>query len=472
MTPDKRSLARAVQELVISGELPVPGRQRSRPTNDLTVLPPPNGDTGPAVDECFTEARERMRSGKAPHQFTPGSDWKQYLQCTDSGSIKANVANAIAALTHAPAFAGRIAYDEFAVRVVSTGPLPWKKEPHPWTDTEDILLAQHLQLNGIQVSRDIAGQAVEAVSRQRPFHPVREYLDALSWDGAPRLNTWLETYLGADASEQGANYLSAVGARWFISGVARIYQPGCKADSALILEGPQGRGKSRTIKTLGGQWSTDEVADLGSKDSSLQIHGVWIIELAELDSMAKSDVSRVKAFMSRAKDRFRPPYGKRLVDLPRQCIFAGTVNHSSYLKDETGGRRSWPVSCGRIDIDAVERDRDQLWAEAVARFRAGEVWWLDQCSLIERAEAEQAARYEGDAWDSLIIEWVDARMAAGSDSVSVPEILETCIEKNKDQWTRADEMRVAKCLRANGWERYRDRKRGMEWRYRKVVPNV
>jgi hypothetical protein len=142
------------------------------------------------------------------------------------------------------------------------------------------------------------------------------------------------------------------------------------ADCCLILEDPQGSRKSTALKTLAGPYFADELADLGTKDSALQTQGVWIIELSELDSLGRAEVSRIKAFMSRTTDRFRPPYGNRLIESPRQCVFAGSVNHSSYLRDDSGGRRFRPVACGRIDIDRLARDRDQLWAEAKALFRA------------------------------------------------------------------------------------------------------
>ena len=202
----------------------------------------------------------------------------------------------------------------------------------------------------------------------------------------------------------------------------------------------------------------------------MQTRGVWVIELAELDAMSRSETSRIKAFMSRATDHFRPPYGKRVVDLPRQCVFAGSVNGNAYLRDETGARRFWPVACGVIDIDALARDRDQLWAEALTRYREGAPWWLETGELNGWAEVEQSARYEGDAWDSLILEWARVRVEGGSDSVSVAEALDMCLGKKRDQWSRADEMRCGRCLKSAKWERYRDRQRGMEWRYKPPVP--
>lgn len=164
----------------------------------------------------------------------------------------------------------------------------------PYTNKENDLVDVHT-----------AAQAAQTVAKDRSFHPIRSYLESRRWDGIERLDCWLSAYLGvADTA-----YARAVGARWLISVIARIYRPGVKADCCLILEGPQGTRKSTALKTLAGPYFTDELADLGSKDSALQTRGVWIIELSELDTLSRSEVSRIKAFMSRTTDRFRPPYG-------------------------------------------------------------------------------------------------------------------------------------------------------------------
>lgn len=209
---------------------------------------------------------------------------------------------------------------------------------------------------------------------------------------------------------------------------------------------------------------TDEIADLGSKDAAMQTRGVWIIEIAELDSMSRAEVSKVKGFISRTTDRFRPPYGKRLIESPRQCVFAGSVNHSTYLRDETGGRRFWPVTCTRILINDLARDRDQLWAEAVARYKHGEKWWLDTPELTLAATQEQVDRYEGDAWEGPIADWIEER-----DSVSTDDILTQCLDKSKGTWTPFDKTRVARCLVALGWKRYKaGPRRRRVWRYHRV----
>lgn len=194
----------------------------------------------------------------------------------------------------------------------------------------------------------------------------------------------------------------------------------------------------------------------------MQTRGVWIIEIAELDSMSRTEVGKIKAFMSRAVDRFRPPYGKRLVNSPRQCVFAGSVNHRSYLRDETGGRRFWPVACGVIKIEDLARDRDQLWAEARERFLGGERWWLDTRELTELAEEEQADRREEDPWQEPIQSWLESKS-----EVSISQILEVCIGKQTVHWAQPDKNRVARCLQALGWRRHKVGSRGKRvWRYR------
>jgi predicted P-loop ATPase len=254
----------------------------------------------------------------------------------------------------------------------------------------------------------------------------------------------------------------AVGARWLISATARIYQPGCKADCCLILEGPQGIYKSTALQVLAAEWYSDDVADLSTKDAPLGTRGKWILEFAEMDAIAKSTPSKIKAFISRLTDHFRAPYERRAKDYPRECVFAGTVNNSSYLRDETGARRFWPVVCGRINLDALRRDRDQLWAEAVARYRRGECWWLDTPDLVAAAEKEQSERYDDDPWETPIAAWLKNRL-----ETSVPDILAGALEKEAQHWTQVDKNRVVRILQRFEWKRYRKRVgKILQWCYK------
>ena len=260
----------------------------------------------------------------------------------------------------------------------------------------------------------------------------------------------------------------------------------------LILEGEQGARKSTALKILAGEdWFTDELPDLGSKDAAIHMQGVWIVEIAELDAIGRAEVSRIKAFLTRTTDRFRPPYGRHTVEIKRQCVFAGTVNPDTYLRDETGNRRFWPIRCGDIDIDALAQDRDQLWAEAVARFKYGAIWWLEDKALIKAAKKEQDKRYQSDAWDGVIDRWLSYekrpinRGYAGVDDwkeeeferleplqdVSVGEILQGALSIEPAKWTKLDQMRIGAWLKSRNWERYQCRTgEGREWRYRKWGP--
>jgi hypothetical protein len=426
-----------------------------------------DANRGKGIDDHLAIVGPEMVLEEIAHVDFTGSSWKKDLLRSKppmnhcEGRILPVLANAIAAFRHAPEWGGVLAFNEFSLGTVALKATPWGVVPKgEWTDHEDRRAAEWLQKQGILVSVEVAGQAVQTAARDHPFHPVRAYLDCLTWDGVERLDRWLFTYLGVADTE----YARAVGSRWMISAVARIFRPGAKADCCLILEGPQGIRKSTALRTLAGEYFTDELADLGTKDAAMQTRGVWIIELSELDSLSNSEVARIKAFMSRTTDRFRPPYGMRLVESPRQCVFAGTVNHCTYLRDETGGRRFWPVTCGRIDIEALARDRDQLWAEAKARFDAGAPWWLESDELVQMASDEQLQRYEGDPWEEIIGPWLEVRS-----SVSVGEVLQKCLEKPQAMWTQSDKNRAARCLRALGWERYRERQGArLEWRYRKA----
>jgi predicted P-loop ATPase len=370
-------------------------------------------------------------------------DWRAELIRSDTtGKILGMLANGITALRSAQEWSGALAFDEFALTVSAIRPTPWGYSGK-WDEQCDRLLADWLQRHGIRLNDNEASKAAETVARDQSFHPVREYLNELKWDKTSRIDDWLTLYLGVNPTD----FSRAVGAKWLISAVARVYAPGCKADHILIVEGPQGSLKSTAFRVLGEPWFTDDIADLGNKDSQMATIGAWIIELPELDAMSRPELSRVKAFLSRTTDRFRPPYGRRLIESPRQCIFVGTVNHAEYLRDETGGRRFWPVSCDRIDVEGLRRVKSQLWAEAVHRYQKGDSWWLQTPELNQAAAEEQDARYQSDAWEAIIAAYVEGRA-----SVTTAEILKTVLEKPVGTWGRWDETRVGTILRHLAWK--------------------
>jgi len=400
---------------------------------------------------AFHAKKRKNSNGPATY-----GDWRDLLIKNREGKPKALMANAEIALRASAEWAGRLTYDEFAQNV-------WDcRQERYWTDIDDLVAAKWMQHNGIFVGPAIVRQAAELTASAHSFHPVRTYLATLVWDGAKRLDSWAIDYLGAEDTP----YMRAVASRWMISAIARVMDPGCKADCLLVLEGDQGVLKSSALKILGGDWFTDELAEVGSKDAAMQLSGVWIIEIAELDSIKHRDVSRVKAYLSRTHDRFRPPYGRAVVRLARQTVFAATTNETEWGRDETGLRRFWPVTCGTIDTAGLAAMRNQLWAEALTRYRAGEVWWLDTEELTNEAKAVQEERQASDAWIDLIRDIVAAR-----EDVSVAECLRDLGFKQQD-YDRASQMRVANCLKLLDFKRVNTRNGGArEWRYRrKVVP--
>jgi predicted P-loop ATPase len=259
-------------------------------------------------------------------------------------------------------------------------------------------------------------RAVTNYARRNKFHPVRDYLDSLQWDGVDR-STWLHLYCGADDTEIN----QTCGFLFVISMVARIYKPGCKADYMLVLEGDQGRTKSMICAVLGGAWFSDSMPEVtAGKDASMHLRGKWLCEIPELHAFNRAETTHLKSFISRQHERYRPPYGRMEVEEPRQCVFIGTTNKDAYLRDETGGRRFWPVKLGTVNIDALKANRDQLMAQALAAFKDGKQWWPDRTWELENLVPLQESRYDADdAWEEPIAEFL-----VGKHEISFSDILD------------------------------------------------
>ena len=302
------------------------------------------------------------------------------------------------------------------------------------------------------------GEAMRVVAARHRYHPVAEYLEGLRWDGRRRLERYLADYLGAEDTP----LHQVVGVRWFISAVARVMQPGCKVDTVLILVGRQEAGKSGSFRRLCADeaWFSDSLIDFRSKDAYQTIQGLWIYELAELDTLRRSDNSAVKAFLSAQQDRYRRSYGRNVVTVPRQCVFVGSTNEAEFLSDPTGSRRFWPVRVAdSIDLDGISRARDQLWAEAVQLYREGEQWWLtreESASLRAVSELYQQA----DSWEEIIREWLAGRMPGPGGGVTVRDVLVDALEIPAGQHKRGDQMRVAGILSRVGYHRVRAQREG------------
>jgi predicted P-loop ATPase len=384
----------------------------------------------------------RSSAGGGKERSSPHS-WTNGLKLDDKGGVRPILTNLILFLREHPTWKAVLSFDEFHLRVVFRKRPYWGDErpDMPLVDHHETLIRTWFENEDIIASQANIGRAIQAAARFNRFHPVQDYLNSRTWDAKPRIDTWLSVYLGADDGP----YTRAIGPRFLISGATRILAPGCKVDTMPVLEGSQGRKKSMALRVLFEPWYTDRLSAITTKDAAMEMAGVWGIEAAEMEAINRATTGASKSFISRESDRYRPPYGKHLVDQPRQSILVGTINpppNEGYLTDPTGSRRIWPFLCGVIDIEALKRDRDQLWAESVVRFKAGAPWWLETPELEQLAAVEQAARYKADEWEELIKEYLgDCKVT------TVHEVLEHAIGLNPQKPNRAAEMRVAKILK-------------------------
>lgn len=349
--------------------------------------------------------------------------WRASLARSHTGAVRPFRPNLVTILQRDRKYRGRLAEN------LLSGAVEWRSWPAHLPEEEgrrfpsevrdqDVVLLHTVLEEEYRfgLAREPLRNAVAFAAAHQRYHPVREYLAGLRWDGEARLDAWLAAYCGAEDDA----YTRAVAARWMIAAVARASRPGCKVDNVLLLEGEQGIKKSTVAEVLGGDWSADSLPPLTTKDAASYLRGVWIVEMAELAGLRRAEWNTVKAFLSRREDRYRPAYGRREVTQPRQCVFLGTVNDAEYLGDPTGGRRFWPVRVTAIDERALRRDRDQLWAEAAARYETGERWWLDadlDADLVEAARQEQESRYASDAFEPIVLAFVEGRGEVTTDEI-------------------------------------------------------
>ncbi|MCK6502478.1 virulence-associated E family protein [Myxococcota bacterium] len=366
----------------------------------------------------------------------------ELMERSDKGQILACLTNLVTILEQDPQFQDRLCFDEFRRRVLLDG--------EPVSDEAETALNVAISNRyGVRPLTHLVGEAARHVARQHPRHPVREYLEGLTWDGVERCPYWLYDHLGAE----GTTFVRAVAAAFLVGAVARVMQPGCKVDTTLILQGAQGIGKSQAFAVLAGRdWFSDSPIDFGTKDAFQGLPGVWIYELAELDSVRRSETSAVKAFLSAQVDHYRPSYGRNTVDVPRQNVFVGTTNEVEFLRDPSGSRRFWPVAVAHADLDGLRNARDQLWAEALVRFRRGEPWWLSPDAEQARVEASEPYRAV-DAWEEPVRRWTEDRV----EPFTVDEVLNHAIGKDTDRHETRDTMRVAALLGRLGFSKKRMR---------------
>jgi hypothetical protein len=386
------------------------------------------------------------------------------------GTPKASVDNVRRLLMGSAEWNGVLAYNLRKDCTVLLAPPPFEDSykgpprgyPCAYQDVDDMRIVSWLaSKHEMQAHPSMVPPAVSVIAHQNAFDPIVDYLNGLEWDGTPRLDTWLIDYLGVEDSHYGRR----VAAMWMIAAVARALDPGCKADCVLSIEGEQGKRKSMTLETLAGglEYFREGIGDIRSKDTWMAMQSAWIIELRELANVSNREAEAVKNFLDRRNDHYRGSYDRRPSDHRRRCIFAATTNQLSYLNDETGARRWWPVRARKTDLDRLRAVRDQLWAEAVARYHAREPWWVeaDDPDFV----AEQEARFESDSWETTI----EAALKSGARSldvhnaksspipancqkVTVTQVLEHVFGEPSSRHQPAAQKRVGRVLTRLRWE--------------------
>lgn len=343
--------------------------------------------------------------------------WKEKLEIhSKTGEVLARAGNVELILQHS-LWSDVLAYDAFGNSEVIRSKLPWRdrertnKDYEPWLGADDKRLQHWLsKVYKINSARTIQNAFTEVVHKNT-FHPIKEYLGSGVWDNVPRAENIFIDYLGASDT----HYVKQVTRKMLLAAITRLYHPGCKFDQMLVLVGPQGAGKSSLLAKLGRDWFSDSLRTFENKEAGEHLQNGWIFEIGELSAMKKTEIEEVKAFLSKTEDRYRVAYDRQISEFPRKCVFFGTTNTKGFLRDATGNRRFWPVEVNpdkalfshwdELDGDVVQ----QIWAEVVSWFKAGESLVLDEQARIE-AEYQQAIHMESDPREGMIQEWLDTPM--------------------------------------------------------------
>jgi predicted P-loop ATPase len=367
-------------------------------------------------------AREKQEEIRAAFNSTVTSideddpDWTRQLRAQPkTGQYLATIDNVWIILEHDPNLKNKFELNKFAGRGEVLGPLPWCKEGKRrlWEDNDNQGLYWYLEKYYQITANSKTDGALSLHSSSHSFNEVTNYLQGLTWDGKPRLDTLFIDYLGAEDT----TLIRAMTRKTFVAAVARAMRPGTKFDNMLILSGPQGLGKSTLIYKMSRGWFNDSIRTFEGKDASELLQGVWLVEIAELQAFRTSDISRIKQFVSQQADRFRAAYGRHVQEMPRCCIFFGTTNSGEYLRDRTGNRRFWPVDVGLHPVKKsvfsnLDSEVNQLWAEALAYWRLGEPLYLTG-DLEAEARATQEDHREASVREGLIQEFVSRKVPEG-----------------------------------------------------------
>lgn len=408
-----------------------------------------------AVRKTLPTPREVTEDDEEGADLWPEPDMAtlRRLSRTNKGAIKGSYANLITVLRSDPRWAG-LRMNGMGCSLELDGK-PMEEGPAVATVAQWVAGVYP----GLDLSPTLITTALVAVASERVFFPMREYLAALKWDGVPRIARIPSTFLGIDAEHPEAPLYGVYTKRFLISAVARAMQPGCKVDTALILVGKQGAKKSTLFDVLFGEWFADSPINVGNKDAFINLSSAWGYEASELESLTARTVESVKQFLSGRKDTYRPPFGRIAVKVPRHSVLCGTTNKPEVLADDTGHRRFWIITVPDhhvVPVADLRRDRDHLWAEAVALYSqaapygdfapANCRWWFDRDEEQAR-EGDMMAYRTQHPWEETIAEWVKFKT-----DVKIAAIYTDCLKGDISKLDARAERDIAKCLRALGWE--------------------
>lgn len=444
-------------------------------------------------DEAVASLLLEERRQSASEDFMPGENWASRLTRTKAGGVENTLGNLLLIMKNDEALS-QIRYNRLANQIYAED-LPWAHTHPAWRDADTAQLVAYVDTNYGEFSARNYELALTKVSDDRAYHPVREYLLTLEWDGIPRDETVFIDFLGAEDTP----YVRAVTRKTLAAGAGRILAPGIKFDTIPVIIGGQGIGKSTMLAKLGKQWYSDSlsISDMKDKTAPEKLQGNWLLELSELAGIKKMDVETVKSFASRVDDKYRPSYGRVVESHPRQCIIIGSTNSDGgFLRDVTGNRRFWPINVTgegtRRPWDITEYEVDQIWAEAVANFNVGEELFLKGAEAQAAADAQRDAM-ETDDREGLVAAFLDTLLPEDWDTtdiyhrqeyfrdpddptrpvgtvrrtqVSNIEIWCECFGRSRDSIKKSDSYEIEAILRSIGnWEKYSGNKTG-----KRIIP--
>jgi predicted P-loop ATPase/5S rRNA maturation endonuclease (ribonuclease M5) len=429
------------------------------------VVPKCEPEAPPPIETEYLPLAERKTDDDYPAATVPRSfltQWQELKLDSDSKQVPhATLANASAIIQRHEYFRGKVWLDSFRGKVYHT----LDGVARLWTDADDrrvtAWIQQQLQLPKMNLNlvRDATLHAAECNQR----NSLTDWLDSLEWDGIERLDTWLNDCLGAERNE----YNDAIARNWPISMVARAYRPGCQVDTMPVIEGTMGRGKSRFLEVLAEPWFAAIQIAFGEKDFFQAIQGRWLIEVPDMSGFSRREHTQILATITTRVDVYRKSHGRITEEHPRVTVFAATSETDDYLHDPRGRRRYWPLRCGDINLDALQLQRENIFSEAVVRYRAGEGWH----QMPARADEEQLARSSGDLWTEAVlaaaeVQW-DLQERTGIEAKITSSRLLEEINVKIDKQTDAEKKRIARIMASGGWFRSRTSKQ----RYWLKLPN-